>query len=54
VDRYRCDRLPVTYDAFFGDEGFDVESWPLDEQVDVLAALVLHEGFTVNWDFDVA
>ena len=39
--------------AFFGDDGFDVESWPLGERVDVLAALVLHEGFTVNWDFDI-
>jgi hypothetical protein len=39
--------------AFFGDDGFDVESWPLDERIDVLTALVLHEGFTVNWDFEV-
>jgi hypothetical protein len=39
--------------AFFGDDGFDVESWPLGERIDVLTALVLHEGFTVNWDFDV-
>jgi hypothetical protein len=31
----------------------DVESWPLGERIDVLASLVLHEGFTVNWDFDV-
>jgi hypothetical protein len=39
--------------AFFGDDGFDVESWPLDERIDVLTALVLYEGFTVNWDLEV-
>jgi RES domain len=39
--------------AFFGDDGFDVESWPLDERIDVLTALVLYEGFTVNWDLDI-
>ena len=38
--------------AFFGDDGFDVESWPLGERTDVLTDLVLHEGFTVNWDID--
>jgi hypothetical protein len=26
---------------------------PLGERIDVLAALVLHQGFTVNWDMDV-
>jgi hypothetical protein len=36
--------------AFFGDNWFDVESWPLGERIDVLTALVLHESFTVNWD----
>ena len=39
--------------AFFGDDAFDVEFWPLGERIDVLTALVLHQGFTVNWDFDV-
>jgi hypothetical protein len=39
--------------AFFGDDGFDVESWPLAERTDVLTDLVLHHGFTVNWDIDV-
>ena len=38
--------------AFFGDDGFDVESWPLGERIDVLTDLVLHQGFTVNWDID--
>ena len=28
-------------------------SWPLGERIDVLTALVLHEGFTVNWDLDI-
>jgi hypothetical protein len=39
--------------AFFGDGGFEIESWPLGERIDMLADLVLYEGFTVNWDFDV-
>jgi hypothetical protein len=38
--------------AFFGLDGFEVESWPVGERIDVLTALVLREGFTVNWDFD--
>ena len=28
-------------------------SWPLGERIDVLTDLVLHQGFTVNWEFDV-
>ena len=39
--------------AFFGDDGFNVEFWPLGERIDVLTALVLHEGFTINWDLDI-
>ncbi|ORV37925.1 hypothetical protein AWC01_14835 [Mycobacterium doricum] len=31
----------------------DVESWRVGERVDVLTALVLNEGYTVNWGFDV-
>lgn len=38
--------------AFFGGDGFDIESWPLGERRDVLTTLVLHHGFTINWDFD--
>ena len=38
--------------AFFGEDGFTVECWPLDERTDVLTDLVLHQGFTVNWDID--
>ena len=37
--------------AFFDSDGFDVVSSPLGERVDVLSDLVLHEGFTVRWDF---
>ena len=51
---YRSRTTPetsVNY-AFFGDEGFDVESWPVGKRTDVLTTLVLHEDFTVNWDFD--
>ncbi len=39
--------------AFFGDDDFDVESSPVGERIDVLTTLVLHQGYTVNWDFDV-
>ena len=38
--------------AFFGEDGFTVECWPLDERTDVLTDLVLHQGFTVNGDID--
>ncbi|MGZ8777624.1 MAG: RES family NAD+ phosphorylase [Mycobacterium sp.] len=37
--------------AFFGDDGFNVQTRPLGKRSDVLTELVLHEGFTVNWDF---
>ncbi len=36
--------------AFFALDPFSFESWPLAERTDVLADLVLHHGFTVNWD----
>ncbi len=36
--------------AFFGDDGFDVHGWRLGKRIDDLTDLVLHEGFTVNWD----
>lgn len=60
MDGYGCHRLSVSHDpgvianyAFFGDDAFDVESWPLGERIDVLASLILHQGFTVNWETDV-
>jgi hypothetical protein len=60
VDRYRCHRVSVAHDTrvvaelwVFGDDGFDVELWPLGDGIDDLTALILHQGFTVNWDFDV-
>jgi hypothetical protein len=52
---YRSRTTPessVNY-AFFDDKGFDVESWPVGERIDVLTALVLRDGFTINWDIDV-
>ena len=60
MDRYRCHRLSVAHDAGVVAE-LRVSSATMDsmsspgplERIDVLAALVLHEGFTVNWDFDV-
>ena len=58
VGRYRCDRLSVRTTpesslnyAFFGEDGFTVECWPLDERTDVLTDLVLHQ-VTVNGDID--
>jgi hypothetical protein len=36
--------------ALFTDDGFDIESWRLGKRIGVLTGLVLHEGFTVNWD----
>lgn len=36
--------------AFFGTDAFTVESWPLARRPDVLADLVLHQGFTVGFD----
>ncbi len=53
---YRSRTTPessLNYAFFSGDDGFDVESWSLGDRIDVLTALVLHEGFTVSWDFDV-
>jgi hypothetical protein len=52
---YRSRTTPessVNY-AFFGDDGFDKESWPLDGRSDLLADLVLREGFTISWDLAV-
>jgi hypothetical protein len=36
--------------AFFGVDGFRAEGWRLGKRSDVLTELVLHQGFTVNWD----
>ena len=59
VDRYRCHHLSVPHDARIVAElrvlrrdGFEVESRRLGERIDVLTDLVLHQGFTVNWDID--
>jgi hypothetical protein len=36
--------------AFFADDPFDIDCWTLRNRSDVLTDLVLHRGFTVNWD----
>jgi len=51
---YRSRTTPetsVNY-AFFSNDGFTVKSWSLGDRSDVLTGLVLHESFTVDWDFD--
>jgi hypothetical protein len=49
---YRSRTTPSTSAnyAFFGNDGFTHEWWPLAERSDVLIDLVLREGFTVDWD----
>ena len=37
--------------AFFTDDAFAVESWPLADRIDILTGLVLRHGFTIAWDF---
>jgi hypothetical protein len=36
--------------AFFTDDAFITESWPLAERTDIVLGLVLRHGFTVDWD----
>ena len=40
--------------AFFGDDGFKLESRPLRARTDILTDLVLHDGFTIGWDIGAA
>jgi hypothetical protein len=49
---YRSRTTPTTSAnlAFFDNDGFDVDSWPLAGRSDVLVDLVLRHGFTVDWD----
>lgn len=53
---YRSRTTPETSAnfAFFAIEGFDVESRAVADRADVLTDLVLHHGFTVNWDIGEA
>ncbi len=39
--------------AFFSLDAFATESWPLAQRDDILAELVLRQGFTVSWDIGV-
>ena len=49
---YRSRTTPATSAnlAFFAADGFDIESWMLQERPDVLTDLILRHGFTVDWD----
>ena len=51
---YRSRTTPETSGnfAFFGIDGFDVESRALKGRADVLTDLVLNHDFTINWDID--
>ena len=40
--------------AFFAHDSLEVESWALSDRTDVLAGLVLHNGFTIGWDMGAA
>jgi hypothetical protein len=49
---YRSRTTPTTSAnlAFFDNDGFDVDGWPLAGRSDVLVDLVIRHGFTVDWD----
>lgn len=50
---YRSRTTPQTSAnfAFFANDAFDMQSWPLAERTDTLTDLVLHNGFTIGWEF---
>jgi hypothetical protein len=49
---YRSRTTPETSAnfAFFTDEAFAIESWRLEDRIDMLTDLVLRHGFTMGWD----
>ena len=49
---YRSRTTPETSAnfAFFADDAFVIEPWPLADRSDVLTELVLRHGFTVGWE----
>jgi hypothetical protein len=49
---YRSRTTPATSAnvAFFSAGPFQIRSWPLNRQLDVLVDLVLHHGFTIGWE----
>jgi hypothetical protein len=50
---YRSRTTPQTSAnfAFFANDAFDVQSWPLADRTDTLTDLVLHNGFTIGSEF---
>jgi hypothetical protein len=49
---YRSRTTPETSAnfAFFTDDAFAIESWRLEDRIDILTDLVLRHGFTTGWD----
>lgn len=49
---YRSRTTPATTAnvAFFADDAFAMEAWPLADRDDILTELVLRHGFTIDWD----
>jgi hypothetical protein len=50
---YRSRTTPQTSAnfAFFANDAFDMQSWPLADRTDTLTDLVLHNGFTIGSEF---
>lgn len=48
---YRSRTTPETSAnfAFFSHDAFDIQSWVLADQIDILTDLVLRNGFTIGW-----
>ncbi|HTY31268.1 RES domain-containing protein [Mycobacterium sp.] len=49
---YRSRTTPTTSTnfAFFANNAFAIESWPLADRTDILTDLVLRNGFTIGWE----
>jgi hypothetical protein len=61
VERPRRRRIPVPHHAetsanlaFFTDDAFAIESWRLEDRIDILTDLVLRHGFTMGWNIEGA
>jgi hypothetical protein len=53
---YRSRTTPETSGnfAFFTDDAFAIESWRLEDRIDILTDLVLRHGFTMGWNIEGA
>jgi hypothetical protein len=53
---YRSRTTPETSAnlAFFTDDAFAIESWRLEDRIDILTDLVLRHGFTMGWNIEGA